>query len=240
MKTILFADDNPLDLKYVSKVIEKLEPNDQIVKALDGTEALAKWRELRDSGQKVDLMFIDKHMGKFNGFETIAYLRKEGYRGPAYILTGDQNVKNNDPNNVTGIFYKPLNRHHIAEALMGPTHASEQSKHVNTDTLDSLISDLNTHIRKDEHNIGKKTIHFPCHYRPIGTLQDSTEAIIFNISKDYLTFFTKDAIYHQTKWTLKAPNPLNLDMDVLIMNHESYQNGYIYECSYLYIRRALI
>ena len=59
MKTILVADDNPVDLKYVVKVIKAIDSAFIVYTVKNGVEALSKWRELRDSKQDLDLVLID-------------------------------------------------------------------------------------------------------------------------------------------------------------------------------------
>jgi CheY-like chemotaxis protein len=244
MKTILVADDNPNDLKYVVKVIGAIEKKCQVITAKNGLEALSKWRELRDQNTPINLMLIDNHMGDFSGFDTIEYIRKEGYTGPTFILTGDVNVKNTRPENITDILYKPLNRHHIIDALMTiPPKQLPNDNALKIHELDSLITKLDRQIEgKDEFSsdLETKKCNVHCSFVQIGTSTDREKAIIVNLSKKNICIYTEKVLYKNAKLSITSPAPLNLDLDVWISEFRRQQNGFVYCCAFLLIRRALI
>lgn len=240
MKTVLCADDNPVDLKYVTKVMLAMDPDIEVHAAHNGIEALALWRELRDSGTSLDLALIDNHMGKFDGKETIEYLRKENFTGPAYILTGDQKITKGQSQDICDVFYKPLNRHHIQEALKRIKSINISDKHfVDTSDLDSLIEDLDAKSAEDQELL-RFHCKASCSYRPIGSQAMPIQACIVDINKKGLHILSKESIFKHSKLQIKAPPPLHLDLDVLVEHHTRHKDGFVYDCRFLFIRRALV
>ena len=70
MKRILIADDKPTGRELVRTILE----NDgfEVHEAVDGLDALEKARELHP-----DLMILDVHMPRLDGFGTVEALRKD-------------------------------------------------------------------------------------------------------------------------------------------------------------------
>ena len=226
---------------YVTKVLHAIDPEMEIISVSNGVEALAKWRELRDGGKKLDLAIIDNHMGEFDGKETIQFLRKENYSGLAYILTGDNNVTKSVGDSICGIFYKPLNRHHIQEALdnLNSLNRTSQS-YVDTSDLDTLIESLDSSVNPEKDPLLAFRCKVPCTFRPLESLKSPSQGQIVNLSKKGLHLLSKESIFKNAKFQVKAPEPLNLDVDVLIDHHSRCAEGYVYDCRFLFIRRALV
>ena len=83
-KKILIVDDNKLNLKVASKILEKYKPNIDTVES--GMECLDKI----NSGNKYDLILMDDMMPRMNGRETLERLRKiDGFKTPVVILTAN-------------------------------------------------------------------------------------------------------------------------------------------------------
>ena len=241
MKIVLCADDNPVDLLYVTKVLHAIDPEMEIITVSNGVDALAKWRELRDAGKKLDLALIDNHMGEFDGKETIQFLRKENYGGLAYILTGDNNVTKSVGESISGIFYKPLNRHHIQEALNNLNSVNKTSqKYVDTTDLDDLIESLDSNLNPEKDPLLDFRCKVPCTFRPLDSVKTPTQGQIVNLNKKGLYLLSNESIFKNAKFQVKAPEPLNLDVDVLIHHHARCAEGFVYDCRFLYIRRALV
>lgn len=70
MKTVLIADDKATSRELVRTVLEKC--GYQVVEACDGIEALRNARE-----SKPDLIILDLHMPRLDGFGVIQALRRE-------------------------------------------------------------------------------------------------------------------------------------------------------------------
>lgn len=241
MKTVLCADDNPIDLKYVVMVIHAMDPEVEVLTVNNGAEALAKWREVRDGGGHVDLALIDNHMGEFDGQETIEYLRKESYAGPAYILTGDKNIQNLRPDDICDVFYKPLNRHYIQEALKRMEELDPStSSFVDTSDLDDLISILDAGVETSQDPLLNFRCKTACSYRSVGSQAVPNQGWIVDLNKKGLHLLLKDPLFKNTKLEIKASAPLNLDVDVLVKRHVRCAEGFVYDMAYLYIRRALV
>ncbi len=83
-KHILLVDDEELFLK---SLIEGLESNCggfEILTAENGKKAVEVFR----SGLKIDLMVTDLSMPEMNGFELLAFVKKNFPATPALVLTG--------------------------------------------------------------------------------------------------------------------------------------------------------
>jgi CheY-like chemotaxis protein len=80
-KTILVVEDEEIERKLLSEVLETLEY--KVAKAQNGREAL----EIIGS-QHVDLILTDVHMPEINGLELIRRVRETGNNLPVIIMTG--------------------------------------------------------------------------------------------------------------------------------------------------------
>jgi|DewCreStandDraft_4_1066084.scaffolds.fasta_scaffold327945_1 CheY-like chemotaxis protein len=79
MKRILIADDKPTGRELVRTILE----NDgyEVYEAADGVEAIEQARQVRP-----DLMILDLHMPKLDGFTTVAALRRDAQFASTPIL----------------------------------------------------------------------------------------------------------------------------------------------------------
>lgn len=83
-KRVLVVDDNKLNLKVASKLLEKYNLTLDLISS--GYECLDKIR----AGEKFDLILLDDMMPKMSGVETLFELKKiEGYNIPTVILTAN-------------------------------------------------------------------------------------------------------------------------------------------------------
>lgn len=218
-----------------------MDPDCKIIGVGDGVHGLQTWRDLRSEGTTAQLMLVDNHMGEVDGFETISYIRKEGYEGPAFILTGDQNIKNRSPNEVTDVLYKPLKRQHIYKAYQSIGKPSEPDESFpSTDQLSSLLEDLNESISGGEDALSEMKFKVSCTVNPIESSNIKTPAHIVNLDRKCVCLLSTKAMYRNERITIKAPPPLNLDIDALISRHRSTKDGFVYCCEFLSIRRALV
>ena len=83
-KKILIVDDNKLNLKVASKILETYKPTLDLVES--GMECLDKI----NSGNKYDLILMDDMMPRMNGTETLHRLKQiENFNTPVVILTAN-------------------------------------------------------------------------------------------------------------------------------------------------------
>lgn len=83
-KRVLVVDDNKLNLKVASKLLEKYNLTLDLISS--GYECLDKIR----AGEKFDLILLDDMMPKMSGVETLFELKKiEGFNIPTVILTAN-------------------------------------------------------------------------------------------------------------------------------------------------------
>ena len=86
MKTILIADDQPLNQQLFSMIINKLGYHS--IFADDGYKVLEQIRE-----NDVDLIFMDIQMPKMNGSKAAEILRKSGFTKPIIAVTAEEKLQ---------------------------------------------------------------------------------------------------------------------------------------------------
>jgi YesN/AraC family two-component response regulator len=84
----LIADDSPLSLKWLSKILQSMGPC-EIVEAGDGLEAV---RKLASEGERIDAIISDLRMPNMNGLELLKEVRLAKTSAPQnipfFIVTG--------------------------------------------------------------------------------------------------------------------------------------------------------
>ncbi|MDA8162853.1 MAG: response regulator [Desulfobacteraceae bacterium] len=83
-KHVLLVDDEEPFLKSLSEGFEANCEGFEILTAKNGKKAV----ELFRSGLRIDLMVTDLNMPEMNGFELLAYVKKNFPATPAIVLTG--------------------------------------------------------------------------------------------------------------------------------------------------------
>ena len=84
-KKILLVDDNALNIKVATKILERFNANN--ITSLDSGFACL---ELIESGKKFDIILLDDMMPKMSGVETFHKLKEiEGFNQPVVILTAN-------------------------------------------------------------------------------------------------------------------------------------------------------
>lgn len=114
-KKILIVDDNKLNLKVASKILEKYHPSIELVES--GMECLDKI----NNGNKYDLILMDDMMPRMNGTETLMRLKQiESFNTPVVILTANaltgQEQKYLD-SGFNGYLAKPIDKLKLHEVL---------------------------------------------------------------------------------------------------------------------------
>lgn len=74
-RNVFLIDDADFMIDMIRMILEG-EGHKVIGSEVDGLRALGRLRELADGGARVDIVLVDLHMPKLDGFDTIAQLRK--------------------------------------------------------------------------------------------------------------------------------------------------------------------
>ena len=113
---ILLVDDNNLNLKVTSKILEKYNANN-ITMCGSGFECL----DLIKSGNTFDIIFLDDMMPKMTGVETLKKLKEiEGFKTPVVALTANAILGMKDKYIEAGFddyLSKPINKSLLIEVL---------------------------------------------------------------------------------------------------------------------------
>ena len=113
---ILLVDDNNLNLKVSTKILEKYNAN-CITRCSSGFECL----DLVRSGNKYDVILLDDMMPKMSGVETLAELKKiEGFNTPVVALTANAILGMKDKYIEAGFddyLAKPINKNLLIEVM---------------------------------------------------------------------------------------------------------------------------
>ena len=113
---ILLVDDNNLNLKVTSKILEKYNANN-ITMCGSGFECL----DLIKSGNTFDIIFLDDMMPKMTGVETLKKLKEiEGFKIPVVALTANAILGMKDKYIEAGFddyLSKPINKSLLIEVL---------------------------------------------------------------------------------------------------------------------------
>ena len=123
MKTVLVADDQPMNQKVFSMILEKLG-YDSII-AYDGEEALEKALH-----NEPDLVFMDIQMPKMNGYEASKNLRDRGFKKPIIAVTAGDPIDEKEnclDAGVDDVIAKPVNRSDIEKILEKWVHAGNKT-----------------------------------------------------------------------------------------------------------------
>ena len=114
-KNILLIDDNKLNLKVTSKLLEPYEVNVTMFES--GQECIDTIKE----GNKYDLILMDQMMPGMNGLETLNELKKIiGFNIPVIALTADAIVGQKElyiKNGFSGYLTKPIDKVELSNLL---------------------------------------------------------------------------------------------------------------------------
>ena len=113
---ILLVDDNNLNLKVSSKILEKYNAN-CITKCSSGFECL----DLIKNGNRFDVIFLDDMMPRMSGVETLKKLKEiDGFNTPVVALTANAILGMKDKYIEAGFndyLAKPINKNILVEVL---------------------------------------------------------------------------------------------------------------------------
>lgn len=88
-RTILCVDDDPDDLELLTKALEIVNREYQVIEARDGADALAKLRVMHTENNFPCLIVLDINMPKMDGKETLVALQQEDhfYKIPVVVFS---------------------------------------------------------------------------------------------------------------------------------------------------------
>jgi len=137
---VLVAEDNSMNQKYISRILEKIEVQFEI--AYDGQTAAA-----RSTEKKFDVIFMDLFMPMLDGFESTERIRADktgvNYNTPIYALTATA-VKQHKQRalevGMNGFISKPFHPNEIHSVLKEISTTEPTSQPENTENLDYTYS----------------------------------------------------------------------------------------------------
>ncbi len=83
---VLIAEDNPVNLKLLTRQVEKISKNISVTSVVNGAQAL---KEVYKNA--FDLILMDMEMPVMNGLDALKVLRSKGDNTPVYMVTGNIN-----------------------------------------------------------------------------------------------------------------------------------------------------
>jgi len=101
---IFYADDDPVDVVFFSRALQRIDPTITCTTASDGAEALDY---LFSKAIRPDAIFIDLYMPKLDGIECVIAIKRnrELKRIPIIIISNTINKKEIDQFNRLGVYY---------------------------------------------------------------------------------------------------------------------------------------
>ena len=83
---VLIAEDNPVNLKLLTRLVQKISEHISVTNVVNGAQAL---EEVQKSA--FDLILMDMEMPVMNGLDALKAIRSEGNNTPVYMVTGNIN-----------------------------------------------------------------------------------------------------------------------------------------------------
>jgi len=127
MKTILLVDDNWYVLQGLMISLRNCVKDCKMLTATDGKEAVEILKSM-----PVDFILTDLSMPVMDGFELLAYLKKNYPHIPAIAMTGDLTSENLEKLHVLGVaqcIEKPFNFEVLAHAISDEFVALPEESH---------------------------------------------------------------------------------------------------------------
>jgi len=117
---VLIAEDNPVNLKLLTRQVEKTSEDISVTCVVNGAQALEEVQK-----EDFDLILMDMEMPVMNGMDALKALRKNGDQTPIYMVTGNINpedVRYCLKEGANGHIAKPIDRdqlHTICVDILG-------------------------------------------------------------------------------------------------------------------------
>lgn len=108
--SMLLVDDSMSSRKMARRALHSAFTS--IEEAEDGLQALIRVAQSVEEGNPISIVLMDSHMPRLNGGEAASLMRKIGFTGKIFGLTGDISQEDTDSyisNGADFVFSKPLN-----------------------------------------------------------------------------------------------------------------------------------
>lgn len=116
---VLLVDDAPICRKMLAKLLA--ERGIKSEEAEDGEKSVEIVKaSVRGEGKGFDMILMDFSMPEMNGAEATQHIRRIGYKGPIYGVTGNvlpEDLKEFVASGLTKVFKKPLKPEDLDEIL---------------------------------------------------------------------------------------------------------------------------
>ena len=117
---VLVAEDNPINLEIVSRVLSKVGL--AVVGAKNGDEAVQRVEQESSGDTPFDVVLMDMQMPVLDGCEATRRLRAKGHNLPIIALTANALKSDRDKcyaAGCNGFCTKPINSRQLVEAIAG-------------------------------------------------------------------------------------------------------------------------
>ena len=113
--TVLVADDEEIVRSVTVRILQRM--GYQVVSAVDGTEAVARFRA---EPERIDLIFVDMSMPGLDGAQTIQAIRESRPDVPAVVSSGwseQEAIDKCEPSSRLGFLGKPYTPDELAACV---------------------------------------------------------------------------------------------------------------------------
>lgn len=206
---VLLVEDNKINVEITSKVLKELNINVDV--AYNGTEAIKKIEELgRDY---YDLILMDIHMPKYNGYEISKIMRNDlGVQVPIIALTAtnitDKIIEENKEN-ISGYIQKPIKPNEFKQTIQGYLKRENDLAHKFTfiDQYDEFMQRINY-----DENMENKLISML--YEDFSDIREKINGMATEDKKFYL---------HTLKGALSSLGVQKLADDIKVIEDKIYE-----------------
>ncbi len=131
MSRVLVVDDNIINIHLIKAILE--DEYCELITAVDGVEAIAKFKDSYLKGEPFDMIFLDKYLPKLSGTEVIEKIRKIEKNKDlnhlfAISITGDPRQSSEEAELFDLLVTKPFKNSEIKDAF----HKALKSKGVDS------------------------------------------------------------------------------------------------------------
>lgn len=206
---VLLVEDNKINVEITSKLLKELNINVDV--AYNGTEAIKKIEEFgRDY---YDLILMDIHMPKYNGYEISKIMRNDlSVQVPIIALTAtnitDQTIEENKEN-ISGYIQKPIKPNEFKQTIQGYLKRENDLTHKFTfiDQYDEFMQRINY-----DENMENKLISML--YEDFSDIREKINGMATEDKKFYL---------HTLKGALASLGVQKLSDDIKVIEDKIYE-----------------
>ncbi len=206
---VLLVEDNKINVEITSKLLKELNINVNV--AYNGTEAIKK---IEDLGRDYyDLILMDIHMPKYNGYEISKIMRNDlGVQVPIIALTAtnitDQIIEENKEN-ISGYIQKPIQPNEFKQTIQN--YLKRENDLCHKFTFIDQYNEFMQRINYDE-NMENKLISML--YEDFSDIREKINGMLTEDKKFYL---------HTLKGALASLGVQKLSDDIKIIEDKIYK-----------------